>query len=214
MSIQLAIADDHHLIITSIEKTVATTGYIDVSATFTSGEALTEGLKSIKPDVLLLDYHLPDQNGAQLARYITYHHPGIKIIVLTGFDKPGLAMEMLECGCMGYLLKTSANAEMIVEAIDTVYSGRIFLDSSLREKYAQSIQRGNTTAPPVLKLTNRELDVLEGIAAELSSQEIAEKLFISKRTVDNHRTSLMIKSGAKNTIGLMKIAIQLGLMKS
>lgn len=214
MSIQLAIADDHHLIITSIEKTVSVTGYIHVNATFTSGAALKEGLKTIAPDVLLLDYHLPDQNGAELARYITYHYPQIKIIVLTGFDKPGLAMDMLECGCMGYLLKTSANAEMIIEAIDTVFSGRIFLDGSLRDKYAQSIQRVNTTAPPMLKLTNRELDVLEGIAAELSSQEIAEKLFISKRTVDNHRTSIMIKSGAKNTVGLIKIAMQLGLIKS
>lgn len=212
MSIQLAIADDHHLIINSIEKTVAVTGYIEVAATFNTGAALTEGLKSINPDVLLLDYHLPDENGAQLARYITYHHPGVKIILLTGFDKPGLAMEMLECGCMGYLLKTSADAAMIIEAIDTVYSGRIFMDGSLRDKYAHSIQRGSVSTTPVLKLTNRELEVLKGIASELSSQEIAEQLFISKRTVDNHRTSLMIKSGAKNTVGLIKVAIQLGLV--
>jgi DNA-binding NarL/FixJ family response regulator len=211
MSIQLAIADDHHLIITSIENTVSATGYIDICATFTTGEALTEGLKNIKPNILLLDYHLPDFSGAQLSRYITYHYPEIKIIVLTGFDKPGLALEMLECGCMGYLLKTSANAAMIIEAINTVYNGRIFVDGSLREQYAHSIQRGNKTATPALKLTNRELEVLKGIASELSSQEIAEKLFISKRTVDNHRTSLMIKSGAKNTVGLIKIAIQLGL---
>jgi DNA-binding NarL/FixJ family response regulator len=212
MSIQLAIADDHHLIISSIENTVSYTGYIDVCATFNSGESLTEGLKTIKPDVLLLDYHLPDQSGAQLARYITYHYPDIKIIVLTGFDKPGLAMEMLQCGCMGYLLKTSANAEMIVEAINTVHSGRIFLDSSLRDKYAHSIQKDNTAAQPLLKLTNRELDVLKGIASELSSQEIAEQLFISKRTVDNHRTSLMIKSGVKNTVGLIKLAMELKLV--
>ena len=214
MSIQLVIADDHHLILTSIEKTVSDTGYIQVCGTFNNGNALIEGLNNIKPDILLLDYHLPDQSGAQLASYITYHYPEIKIIVLTGFDKPGLAMEMLECGCMGYLLKTSANAEMIVEAIDTVYSGRIYLDSALREKYTQSIRRSNTPVQPLLKLTNRELEVLEGIAGELSSQEIAEKLFISKRTVDNHRTSIMIKTGAKNTVGLIKLAMQLGLIKS
>ncbi len=212
MSIRVAIADDHHLIINSIERTVAATGYIDVIATYTTGAALTEGMKSITPDVLLLDYHLPDSTGAQLARYIAYHHPQIKVIVLTGFDKPGLAMEMLECGCMGYLLKTSADAAMIIEAIETVYDGRIFLDSSLRDKYAHSIQRGNVDQKPVLKLTNRELDVLKGIASELSSQEIATQLFISKRTVDNHRTSLMIKSGAKNTVGLIKVAIELGLI--
>lgn len=212
MSIKLAIADDHALIVNSIENTVSYTGYIDVCGTFSDGASLLEGLKQMQLDILMLDFHLPDQTGGQLARYITYHFPDIKIIILTGFDKPGLAAEMLESGCMGYLLKTSANAEMIIEAIDTVANGRIFLDSALREKYVHSVQTANLVAQPVLKLTNRELEVLKGIASELSSQEIAERLFISKRTVDNHRNSLMIKSGAKNTVGLIKIAIQLGLV--
>lgn len=211
MSIKLAIADDHALIVNSIENTVSYTGYIEVCGTFGDGDSLLEGLKKMQPDILMLDYHLPDQTGGQLARYITYHFPEVKIVILTGFDKPGLAVEMLESGCMGYLLKTSANAEMIIEAIDTVANGRIFLDSSLRDKYARSVQTANQVTQPVLKLTNRELEVLKGIASELSSQEIADQLFISKRTVDNHRSSLMIKSGAKNTVGLIKIAIQLGL---
>src|SRR5690606_2034533 len=175
MAISLAIADDHHLIINSIQTTVSYTGYIEVQTTYTTAEALIEGLKNTTPDVLLLDYHLPDQNGDQVARYLTYHHPNLKIIVLTGFDKPGLAMEMLQCGCMGYLLKTSANARMIIEAIDSVYNGRIFLDSALRDKYAQAVQKDHSEDRPAMKLTNRELDVLRGIAAELSSQEIAEQ---------------------------------------
>jgi DNA-binding NarL/FixJ family response regulator len=212
MAISLAIADDHHLIINSIQTTVSYTGYIEVQTTYTTAEALIEGLKNTTPDVLLLDYHLPDQNGAQVARYLTYHHPNLKIIVLTGFDKPGLAMEMLQCGCMGYLLKTSANARMIIEAIDSVYNGRIFLDSALRDKYAQAVQKDHSEDRPAMKLTNRELDVLRGIAAELSSQEIAEQLFISKRTVDNHRTSLMLKTGVKNTVGLIKLALELKLL--
>jgi DNA-binding NarL/FixJ family response regulator len=212
MAISLAIADDHHLIINSIQTTVSYTGYIEVQTTYTTAEALIEGLKNTTPDVLLLDYHLPDQNGDQVARYLTYHHPNLKIIVLTGFDKPGLAMEMLQCGCMGYLLKTSANARMIIEAIDSVYNGRIFLDSALRDKYAQAVQKDHSEDRPAMKLTNRELDVLRGIAAELSSQEIAEQLFISKRTVDNHRTSLMLKTGVKNTVGLIKLALELKLL--
>ncbi len=212
MSIKLAIADDHALIVNSIENTVSHTGYIDVCGTFRDGKTLLEGLEQAQPDILMLDYHLPDQTGGQLARYITYHFRNVKIIILTGFDKPGLAVEMLESGCMGYLLKTSANTELILEAINTVYNGRIFLDRELREKYAHSVQTANLAAKPSIKFTNRELEVLKGIASELSSQEIAEQLFISKRTVDNHRNSLMIKSGAKNTAGLTKIAIQLGLV--
>jgi len=212
MSIKLAIADDHLLIISSLKNTVQAAGYIEVCGTYTSGDALIKGLKHSEPDILLLDYHLPDQNGAQLARYVTYHYPKIKILALTGFDKPGLATEMMESGCMGYLLKSTANTDMIMDAINRIYDGHLYMDKSIQEKYASTIRRKAAEENVRPKLTNRELEVLQGIAAELSSQEIAEKLYISKRTVDNHRNSLMIKSGAKNTVGLIKFAIELKLV--
>lgn len=211
--IQLAIADDHHLIISSIENAVKDTGYIVVCGTYTNGDDLITGLESVRPDVLLLDYHLPGQNGAQVARYITYHYSDIKIIGLTGFDKPGLSTEMLESGCMGYLLKTSANTDTIIEAIDTVYAGKMFVDSVLRNKFANNVRDNYIKSQfQALKLTNRELEVLKYIVEELSSHEIAEKLFISKRTVDNHRTSIIMKTGVKNTVGLIKFAIEMHLV--
>ncbi len=206
---QIAIADDHLLIFSAIETAIATTGYMSICSQFTTGEALINGLKEISPDVLLLDYHLPDQNGASLARYITYHYPAIKIIALTGFDKPGLAKEMMENGCMGYLLKTSANIKTIVEAIERVSDGYMFVDSSVREQYAASIQKDKETTP---RLTNREIEILRELANGLSSQEIAEKLYISKSTVDNHRNSIMVKSGAKNIASLIRYAIELKLI--
>ncbi len=210
---KIAIVDDHQLIISSIENALKTTGYMEVTGRYTSGAALLEGLQVEVPDVLLLDYHLPDQNGAELSRYITYHFPQIKILALTGFDKPNLATEMLGNGCMGYLLKSTATTEIIVDAIERIYHGYIFLDSTLREKYATAIRYDRPTDSETKpRLTHRELEVLQGIAAELSSQEIADKLCISKRTVDNHRNSIMAKSGAKNTVGLIKYAIELKLV--
>lgn len=208
MSIKVAIADDHLLIINSIENTVVASGYMEVCGKYTSGDSLLSGLQSITPDVLLLDYHFPDNNGAQLARTITYHYPTIKILALTGFDGPSLITDMLESGCMGYLLKSTASAEILIKAIDAVYNGQMYIDNTVREKYANSIRNVNSTENDTKpKLTNRELEILREIASELSSQEIADKLCISKRTVENHRNSLMIKSGAKNIVGLIKFAM-------
>lgn len=212
MPIRLAIAEDHKLMIASIKNAVQSTGYITVCGAFANAQSLIDSLPVIQPDLLLLDYHLPDQNGAQVARYISYHHPHIRMIALTGFDKPGLCVEMLESGCMGYLLKASADEETLMEAIHTVHEGKMYLDSMVRHEYMSNIRRREQDEKQEIKLTHRELEVLKGIAEELSNKEIAEKLCISKRTVDNHRTSIMMKTGSKNTVSLIKFAIQIKLI--
>lgn len=209
--IKVAIADDHVVILQSLSRVLEDTGFFKITGTFADGHALTEGLKKNTQDILLLDYHFPEHTGSELSRYISYHYPEIKIIILTGFDKPGLAAEMLECGCMGYLLKGSATTEIITHAILQVYNGQIYIDGILRNKFIANIRRKQDEVAP-LKLTQRELEILKEIAAELSSQEIADKFCISKRTVDNHRTSIMTKSGAKNTAGLIKYALELKLI--
>lgn len=208
---KVIITDDHPLMLTSLSQTLRNTGYIEVLATYTSGEDLLKGLEAHQPDIVLLDYHLPDQNGSKLARYITYHYPDIKILAITGFEKPDLAREMIESGCMGYLLKNTANEELVLQAIEQIYNGQIFMDRSIRDLHARSIRHSQQEqARP--KLTQRELEILKEIASELSSQEIADKLYISKRTVDTHRNSIMLKSGAKNTVGLIKFAMELKLI--
>jgi DNA-binding NarL/FixJ family response regulator len=211
MSIKLAIADDHTLILDSLSKAFALTGYIEVCGKYLSGDELMEGLKTNTPDVLLLDYHFPEHNGSQLTKYVTYHYPDVGIIILTGYDKPGLAAEMLEYGCMGYLLKSSVTTEVIIEAVERVANGQIYMDGAIRKKFASNLRR-KPEETEHQKFTQRELEILKEIASSLSSQQIADKLYISKRTVDNHRTSIMMKSGMKNTAGLIKYAIELKLV--
>jgi len=210
MQINIAIVDDHPLMLTSIETTVKAALPVTICGVYTTGDALIEGFRKAVPEVLLLDYHLQDTNGAQLARFVSYHYPQVRIIVLTGFDKPGLSYEMLENGCMGYLLKTSANAETLIEAISTVLEGRIYLDRSLTIKNFDKIKRdfSKDTEQARASLTSREIEVLKAISDGLSSQEIAEKLFISKRTVDNHRTSIIMKTGVRNSAELIKFATE------
>lgn len=210
---KVAIADDHLLILSSVTTALSSVGYMELCGTYTSGNDLLEGIKSRRPDVLLLDYHLPDQNGAQLALHISYHYPEVKIIALTGYDKPDLATRMLESGCMGYLLKTSADTNTIIEAIESVYAGNMYIDHTIRDNFMKAIHRiNNRDQEQNSKLTLREIEILREIASELSNQEIAEKLFISKRTVETHRNRIMTKLGAKNTVGLIKYAIELKLI--
>lgn len=214
-TIRIAIADDHPLLVSSIENVLHTAGYFTIQGTYETGEALLEGLKqSPQPEVLILDYHLPDHNGAKLARQVTYHYPEIKILALSGFEKPGLSTELIESGCAGFLLKTSARQDVLLKAIHTVLDGNIYLDKQLKERFAENIHRTGRLRHREMqsKLTKRELEILALIINELSSQEIAERLFISKKTVDNHRSSILMKTGAKNNFALMKIAMELNLV--
>jgi DNA-binding NarL/FixJ family response regulator len=211
--ITIAIVDDHPLIISSLTRLINTIEGFELWGSYERAESLCDALKEGQPSILLMDYHLPDQTGDQLARYIVYHYPEIKIIALTGFDKPGLSNDMLECGCMGYLVKTTATDVLLRDAILSVSEGKIYMDSSLQQLYAERIREAaRSRQSPKPKLTNRELEVLKGIVDELSSQEIADKLFISKRTVDNHRKGLLLKTGARNMAGLIKFAIELRLV--
>lgn len=210
---KIALADDHLIIISTLENMIKSTGYMELCGKYRTGSELIEGLKQNLPDILLLDYHFPDENGIQLARYVTYHYPSVKILALTGFDKPGLATEMLESGCKGYLLKANASHELILEALNRVHEGHIYLDQSISERFGASIRSGSLASNKVQpKLTNREKEILQYITAELSNQEIADKLCISRKTVENHRYSLMAKAEAKNTAGLVKFAIELKLI--
>ena len=212
MKIKISIVDDHHLIVSSIKNALDTAGYFELCGAYNNGAELLEGLKTTNPEVLLLDYHLPDLNGAQLVRIITYHHPDVKILVLTGFDKPGLSTEMLESGCSGYLLKTSAKTDTLLEAIHEVYEGKLYLDKALKEKFADNVHKAHKPKPEQPKLTKREQEILAMIVNEKSSQEIADLLYISKKTVDNHRSSILMKTGTKNTLGLIKLAWELKLV--
>jgi len=209
--IKVALVDDHALVLESIAKAMLGTSHLEVWATFSKGEDFLSSLAEPLPHVAIIDYHLPDMTGGQIVQYLSYHYPDIKPIVLTGFDKPGLFMELVEAGCAGYMFKSSATGGSIIEAIEKVADGSFYLDETLRHVMrANAMPKIQEQKKPTL--TQRELDVLTCIVDELSSQEIAAKLCISKRTVDNHRNSIMLKLGARNIVALIKLALQMKLV--
>ncbi len=212
MSIKLMIADDHPLIISGLQNMLRHFPDIEIVGTFETGKELLEGLRSIKPDVLLLDIQMPDKTGTELAGTISKNYPDIRIIALTVLENNHYIKAMLRNGASGYLLKNSRQ-DVLIEAINAVYVGEQYIEPSLKDRVWRDIMKSDSQ--PTLKpiLSKREKEVLQLIADEYTSQEIADKLFISLRTVESHRLNLLLKLGMKNMAGLVKVAVQMGLVE-
>ena len=178
---------------------------------FASGAALLKEIVPIKPDVLLLDMHLGDMDGAELVSAVLKKAPDVKILVLSSTDILLQVKKVLKLGCMGYLLKDSEDA-VIIQAIETVYNGGQFISPLLQAALVEDMFRNKANEKRSLTITRREKEVLQLIIQELTNQEIADKLFISLHTVENHRISLLHKLNVKNTAGLVKVALQTGLV--
>ena len=140
-------------------------------------------------------------------------YPELKIIALTNFDDISFTKRMLKNGAHGYLLKNTDKIE-IIEALKTVLSGEMYIQKEMRRKLLNQTNKKTNDNGLKPNLTRREQDVLQAISEELTTQEISEKLFISPKTVETHRMNLMSKLGAKNSVGIIKIAIEKELLSS
>lgn len=210
--IKVAITDDHFVVLQGIETMLKDVAGIQIVATNEDANQTMKSLETMQPDVLLLDINLPDENGIDLAQKITSLYPKIKIIALTNYEDISFVKQMIKHGAKGYLLKNTHKEELIT-AIEAVTNDGEYLQKDIRERIiAESLgkKKQNTFIP---KLTKREQEVLQAMADELTTQEISKKLFISPKTVETHRMNLMSKLGAKNSVGIMKIAIQKQLLK-
>ncbi|MDC6366963.1 MULTISPECIES: response regulator transcription factor [Flavobacteriaceae] len=206
METKIAITDDHEMVLQGIATMLENTPEIVIMATYKNASETLEGMLKSQPDVLLLDINLPDINGIDLSKQLLKKYPQLRIIALTNFEDISFVKRMLKNGVHGYLLKNTDKLELLT-AITTVLSGEMFVQEDLHKKL---VTQTKTTSDNGLKpnLTRREHDVLVAISEELTTQEISEKLFISPKTVETHRMNIMSKLGAKNSVGIIKIAIE------
>lgn len=208
--ITIAILDDHTMVLKGIESMLENVSNINISKTFVTSKDLTCFLETSTVDVLLLDINLPDINGIQLCATITKIYPQITIIGLSNYGETSFIRNMMKNGAKGYLLKNTTKEELI-EAIKTVHDGKIYLPEKLKNKLLnESFGVQNSSFIP--KLTRREKEILQCISDELTNNEIADKLFISTKTVESHRNSILQKFGVRNTAGLIKEAFTKGLL--
>lgn len=212
MKIKIAIADDHPLVINGLHHILGNCTDMEIIGSYPGGKELLADLQIQQPDVLLLDIHMPGQTGDELAEIISEKYPQVKMLALTNLDNVYYIKNMLRKGVHGYVLKTTRE-EILLNAIRAVQRGEQFLEPVLKEKVVHDALQAKrqTSANPIL--SRREKEVLQYIASNLTSQQIADKLFVSKRTIDNHRLSLLMKLDAKNVAALVKKGIQLGLIE-
>ena len=211
--IRVFIIDDHKMVIEGIELMLEQEVGLELVGFALSGEAGMEKLKNGQVDVLLLDINLPGLNGIEVCKLIRASDSKLKIIALSMLKDSSLIKMMLKNGADGYVLK-NAGREEIVAAIHAVFTGKKYLDQEVNDIIISSITGYATQkSTPFPSLSRREKEVLALILDELTTKEIAGKLFISVGTVETHRRNMLAKVGARNTAGLVRIALEYGLMK-
>jgi DNA-binding NarL/FixJ family response regulator len=211
MQIKVGITDDHLLVINGLKAMLEKFDHIKIIFSENNGEALLRRLEQDKPDILFLDIQMPGTNGIDLCKTILKDRPDIKIIALTNFEESHYIKQMMRNGAQGYLLKNT-DQNTLIEAIETVYKGQQYIDKHMQNALLNEMISGKKRSLSEVFLTKRELEILELIAKENTNQEIADKLFISLRTVQTHRLNITQKLDAKNTAALVKEAYKRGLI--
>ena len=213
--IRIALVDDHSLFRRGMKMLLASHPDVEVVADVASGEEFLAVLDEVCPDVVFMDYYMPGLNGAETTEQALMRYPEMKIITLSMFGDNAYYTRMMECGAKGFLLKDSEFDE-VIEAVKTVNEGGTYFSASLLRSLSNSIKVPHLPMSNIAeqdRLSEREIEILVAICRGLSTQEIADEFFISKRTVDKHRANILEKSGCKNTASLVVYAIKYGLVE-
>lgn len=211
--IQVFLVDDHKMVIQGLQLLLENNNDIEVIGTAMDGEEAISKIPITKPDVVLLDINMPKINGIDTCKILIKSHPNIKIIAISMHQETSLIKMMLKAGAKGYVLK-NAGKRTLIDAIKTVYNGKIYLDATVNDIVLNSLANSSKKkTSPFPTISRREKEVLQLILAEHTTQEMADKLFISFGTIETHRRNLLNKLGARNTAGLVKIALEYELHK-
>lgn len=205
---QILLVDDHQIVLDSLSWLLATFDKIEVSGKYTDGNAALKHYKEYGADLFITDMRMPIMTGVELCVEARKINPEAKVLILTMVEDAKQIREAVKAGVNGYVLKIADGDELLL-AIRTVLDGRkYFSDEVVIELALGKEETGDTNPGTFAKLTIREVEILRLVAKEMSTNEIAEKLFISVPTVETHRRNLMQKIGAKSVVGLVLFAVK------
>ena len=210
--IRVALCDDHRIVTDGMKQLLSNVEDIDVVGAAHDGVEALYLLEHLKADILLTDLDMPNMDGQQLTGRVKEKYPQVKIIVLSMHEEAAVVKHLMDLGADGYLVKSAGKDEVLL-AIRSVHDGRKHFGSGLMEAMMKQAAAPKTGTAVLKDLSEREVEVLAALAEGLGNKEIGEKLFISPRTVDTHRTNLMRKLNVHNVAGLVRIAIAAGLVK-
>ena len=217
--VRVILADDHKLVRAGIKSLLESSGGISVIGEADNGREVIKLTEQLNPDIVFLDIAMPELNGLQAAEKIIKDFPDVAIAILSMHLDEEYVIQALKAGASGYLLKDSAPGELKT-AVETISKGKIYISPAIpREMIDEYQRRLKTASSPEEVLTStdilstRQKEVLQLIAEGNSTREIAEKLFISVKTVETHRSQIMKKLGIKDIPGLVKYAIKKGILR-
>ena len=210
MNYRIALVDDHALFRTGLRGLLEHSTEHRVVAEASSGEEFLEMLQGLEADIVFMDFSLGGIDGAQTTERALERRPDLRIITLSMFGEESYYSRMVKAGARGFLLKDS-DIDEVIEAIDTVAGGGSYFSPQLLLTITHRLHSLiDIDEEPI---SQREKEILVAICRGLSNQEIADELFISKRTVDKHRANILEKTGCKNTAALVVYAIKYGLVE-
>lgn len=209
--IKIAVTDDHPLMAEGIRNVLNGSKKIQMIASWSMAQQTLEDDALLDVDVLLLDINLPDMSGVDLCKLLLEKHSQLRVIAITSHQESWFLKNMMKAGAKGFLLK-SASPEHIIEAITSVCRGEEYIQPEMKDLLLSESLSQNQESKLIPRLTRREKEVLKLIAEEFTTQEIADRLFISNKTVESHRQNLTLKFGVKNSVGLVRMAVEMGLL--
>lgn len=199
---KIVLVDDHRIVLDGLVSLLESDPDFLILAALSSGEEAQDFLKNDQPDILLTDYTLPGISGLELMRQVKKDYPKIKVVLLSMHDEAHLVKAVLKEGVDGYLLKNIQQIEL-KNALKQVMLGMPYVSPEITRLLMHDLN--HPTEEPSL-LTDREKDILRLIAKEYSNKQMAEKLFISERTVETHRKNIFRKTNTTSLVGLIKFA--------
>ncbi len=213
--INLAIADDHKIFREGLKATLEDCADLNILFEAGNGIELVKQLAFKNPDVVLMDIKMPEMDGMQATAHIQQNFSHVKVLALSMFNEDKYILDMMKAGACGYLLK-NAEPQEIIDAVFTVHKKGYYFNEHLsislvKQFMEKSSLRGKSKEET--ELNEREIEVLKLICQEKQNTEIADKLFLSVRTVEGYRTKLFEKTGSKNIVGLVIYAIKKGIME-
>jgi len=212
----IMIVDDHPLFREGLKTIISRDEKFVVTAEAGSGKEGMKLARKHRPDIMLVDISMPGKNGIQMIRELKESLPDTRFIIISMHSEADYIVEAFRSGAAGYMIKESA-ADNLIKGLDTVARGELFLDNALSQEVVFKLMQAKTESggddlEPYSTLTAREQEVMRLLAEGLNTKEVAGKLFISPKTVENHRTNLMKKLGLQNTVELVRYAARLGLI--
>ncbi|MEZ4999175.1 MAG: response regulator transcription factor [Bacteroidales bacterium] len=208
--IDIILVDDHRMFRDGVKAVLNDEEMLEVIGEAGSGEELYNMLKSVTPDIIITDISMADISGIEITRYITEKYPSVKVLILSMHKNEEFITKSISAGADGYLPKDTSMKELL-EAIYVISQGGNYFNREISDTLLSSLIKQSKSQVKAVKpatLTSREREIIHLVVEGLTNKEIAERLFISIRTVDSHKNNIMQKLNLKSTVEMVKYAIK------